>query len=81
MQPVLLDSSVYITALRREDWEVVKMRFPAPDTPVWLSAVVLEELYAGALVQQRRVVERLEHDFRSADRILEIGRASCRERV
>ncbi len=35
-----------------------------------MSAVVLEELYAGVSVHDRRVVERLERDFDSARRIL-----------
>ena len=37
---------------------------------MWLSAVVLEELYAGASPRGRRVVERLERDFGKARRIL-----------
>ena len=38
--------------------------------PVWLSAVVLEELYAGVSLRERYIVERLERDFRRARRIL-----------
>jgi predicted nucleic acid-binding protein len=38
--------------------------------PVWLSSVVLEELYAGASTRSRHVVERLERDFHRARRIL-----------
>ncbi len=37
---------------------------------VWLSAVVLEELYAGAGAGGRDMVERLERDFDRAKRIL-----------
>ena len=37
---------------------------------MWLSAVVLEELYAGVNPRDRRVVERLERDFDRAGRIL-----------
>jgi predicted nucleic acid-binding protein len=37
---------------------------------VWLSAVVLEELYAGAGVRSLDLVERLENDFDRAKRIL-----------
>src|SRR5438874_3429478 len=70
MQPVLFDSSVYITALRAGDDAVVMMRRLAPEAPLWLSAVVLEELYAGATKRDRRVVERLERDFDRARRIL-----------
>ena len=38
--------------------------------PVWLSAVVLEELYAGTGPRDRRIVERLERDFDGVRRIL-----------
>jgi predicted nucleic acid-binding protein len=69
MQPVLLDSSIYIEALREGD-EIVTLRRLAPGAPVWLSAVVLEELYAGVSVYDRRAVERLERDFGGARRIL-----------
>ena len=37
---------------------------------VWLSAVVLEELYAGAGDRGQPVVERLERDFDRAKRVL-----------
>ena len=40
------------------------------DSPLWLSAVVLEELYAGAGERERRVVIRLERDFERVKRIL-----------
>jgi predicted nucleic acid-binding protein len=42
----------------------------ASDAPLWVSSVVLEELYAGAGDRERRVVERLERDFDRAKRIL-----------
>ncbi len=70
MRPTLFDSSIYITALRAGDEAVLTLRRLVPDAPVWLSAVVLEELYAGVSVHDRRVVERLERDFDSARRIL-----------
>ncbi len=69
MQPALFDSSIYITALRRGDHAVALRRFTT-DTPLWLSAVVLEELYAGTAERDRQVVERLERDFDRAKRIL-----------
>jgi predicted nucleic acid-binding protein len=70
MQPALLDSSIYISALRRKDDAALALRRIAADAPLWLSAVVLEELYAGAGERERRVVERLERDFDKAKRIL-----------
>lgn len=70
MQPVLFDTSIYITALRMGDDAALNLRRVARGAPVWLSSVVLEELYAGVSVRNRRPVERLERDFRRAERIL-----------
>ncbi len=70
MQPALFDSSIYITALRRGDDAALALRRLATDAPLWLSSVVLEELYAGAIDRDRHVVERLERDFDRAKRIL-----------
>src|ERR1700675_168946 len=70
MQPVLFDSSIYITALRTGDEAALSLRRLAVDSPVWLSAVVLEELYAGIAPRGRHVLERFERDFEKARRIL-----------
>lgn len=70
MPPVLLDTSVYITALRLVDAAALSLRRVAAGAPVWLSSVVLEELYAGVSAHSRHVVERLERDFHRARRIL-----------
>jgi predicted nucleic acid-binding protein len=70
MQPVLFDSSVYINALRLGDQAVLAVRYLAPEAPLWLSAVVLEELYAGVGRRDCKVLERLEHDFDRSRRIL-----------
>jgi predicted nucleic acid-binding protein len=70
MQPVLFDSSIYISALRLGDEAVLALRRLAPEAPLWLSAVVLEELYAGVRGRDQKVVERLERDFDRARRIL-----------
>jgi predicted nucleic acid-binding protein len=70
MQPVLFDSSIYITALRIKDDATLSLRRIAGNEPIWLSTVVLQELYAGVTVRDRRVVERLERDFDRAGRIL-----------
>ena len=69
MVPVLFDSSIYISAFRRGDDFAVRDQFGA-DTTFWLSAVVLEELYAGVRERDQGVVERLERDFYRAGRIL-----------
>jgi predicted nucleic acid-binding protein len=70
MQPALFDSSIYITALRRGDDAALALRRFTTNAPLWLSALVLEELYAGAVDRDRQVVERLERDFDRAKRIL-----------
>jgi predicted nucleic acid-binding protein len=69
MQPVLYDTSVYISALRQQNNAVLASRTGA-DILLWLSAVVLEELYAGGDDQARIAIEKLEHDFDRAKRIL-----------
>jgi predicted nucleic acid-binding protein len=66
--PILFDSSLYIHALRG-DGALLLERW-AQSTPLWLSAVVLEELYAGASAADHRVVARLERDFERAGRTL-----------
>ncbi len=66
--PVLFDSSLYIRALRG-DGALMLQRW-ARETPLWLSAVVLEELYAGAKPGDHRILEKLERDFGRAGRIL-----------
>lgn len=70
MNPILYDSSAYIAALRGGAQSGALVRRFAGNAPVWLSAVVLEELYAGASKSAARMVERLEHDFSRAKRIL-----------
>lgn len=70
MQPVLFDSSIYIAALRTGDEAALALTRLTAGAPVWLSSVVLEELYAGASVRARHIVERLERDFDGVRRIL-----------
>lgn len=70
MRPVLFDSSVYISALRGGHDVVLFLRGLGSEAAVWLSAVVLEELYAGAGSRHLRPVERLEQDFERGRRIL-----------
>ena len=70
MQPALFDTSIYILALRRGDHAALGLRRIATGAAVWLSSVVLEELYAGVSARNRHVVERLERDFHRARRIL-----------
>jgi predicted nucleic acid-binding protein len=70
VQPALFDTSIYVAALRRADDGVLAVRRLGSGSLVWLSAVVLEELYAGAGDRGQPVVERLERDFDRAKRVL-----------
>lgn len=70
MKGALLDSSVYISWMRRGDEAVLALRRSPADTPLWLSAVVLEELYAGASGRIRQPLERMEREFDRMKRIL-----------
>jgi predicted nucleic acid-binding protein len=68
--PILFDSSIYITALRAGDHAALLLQRWARESPLWLSSVVLEELYAGANPKDHRILEKLERDFGKAGRVL-----------
>ncbi len=68
--PLLFDSSIYIDALRAGgDTPLLLMRWAGKD-PIWIHAVVLHELYAGADASAVKAVTKLEEDFRRGGRIL-----------
>ncbi len=68
--PVLFDSSIYVAALRPGgDPGLLAQRWTM-ESPLWLSSVVLEELYAGSKPGDRRALEKLERDFEKAGRLL-----------
>ncbi|HQU92570.1 MAG TPA: type II toxin-antitoxin system VapC family toxin [Pyrinomonadaceae bacterium] len=76
MPGVLLDTSVYVNAFRSGNLDVFSDRtMPVNQDgerlPVWLSAVVLEELLAGAnLPKVRKLLKELENDFTGVNRFL-----------
>jgi predicted nucleic acid-binding protein len=70
MQGALFDTSIYVNAMRRGDEAVLALRRVNAELPLWVSAVVLEELYAGAGDRARRAVKRLEREFDGIRRIL-----------
>jgi predicted nucleic acid-binding protein len=70
VQPALFDTSIYAAALRSGDDGILGIRRLNSGSLVWLSSVVLEELYAGAGDRGRPAVERLERDFERAKRVL-----------
>src|SRR5882724_11459773 len=76
MSGIVFDTSVYISALRQSDASLFSARRAInpnerTTSPLWLSAVVLEELYAGA---QNRTIGKLcagiENAFEKAGRLL-----------
>lgn len=69
MQPALFDTSIYVSAPRRGDANPAVARFVA-ENDMWLSAVVLEELYAGTRERDRHVVKLIEGQFDKENRIL-----------
>ena len=79
MRGALLDSSVYISGMRRGDEAVLALRRSSADTPLWLSAVVLEELYAGASGRVQQSLERMEREFDRMKRILVPNLSDCTE--
>jgi predicted nucleic acid-binding protein len=70
MGHLLFDTSIYISALRFGDVQFEQLRPLAAGSCVWLSAVVVQELYAGASRRDSHVVDRLEHDFDRVGRVL-----------
>jgi predicted nucleic acid-binding protein len=68
--PVLFDASIYIAAMRPGGDPSQFFQRRADEAPLWLSSVVLEELYAGASGAAVRAVERLGRDFERARRVL-----------
>ena len=72
--PALFDSSVYIRAFRGESESGLLLGLLSArwqqKAPLWMSSVVLEELYAGADSSSQKIIEKLERDFESAGRVL-----------
>jgi predicted nucleic acid-binding protein len=66
----LFDTSLYVTALRRGGDVDTFLRRLIPNVNLWLSAVVLEELYAGTDERSKAWVKQLEAEFNRDDRIL-----------
>jgi predicted nucleic acid-binding protein len=73
---ILLDTSVYISALRQGEVSILSSRrasrrAEAQDRPLWLSVVVLEELLVGARDRRmKKALTHLEKDFERVGRLL-----------
>ncbi len=80
MSGILFDTSVYIAALRQGDASILSLRRASRageqySRPLWLSVVVLEELYAGAVnAKARQDLKRIEREFVKVGRLLIPGR-------
>jgi predicted nucleic acid-binding protein len=76
MAGILFDTSIYIAALRKGDASILSLRRAARSgetqtRPLWLSIVVLEELYAGAIDSKAlKAFQHLERDFAKAGRLI-----------
>ncbi len=76
MPGILFDTSVYISALRGGDASILSSRRAArsgesQERPLWLSAVVLEDLLMGARDgAMKKLLARLEKDFERVGRLL-----------
>ena len=76
MSGILFDTSVYISAVRQGNASLFALRRATrrggeQAHPLWLSVVVLEELYAGARDERmKKLLARLENDFEKVKRLL-----------
>ena len=76
MSGILFDTSIYISALRQGDRAILTLRRAArardqEARPLWLSAVVLHELFVEAqTARARSELQRLEQEFARVDRLL-----------
>jgi predicted nucleic acid-binding protein len=65
---ILLDTSIYVAGFRQPG--AVDLQSITAGGDLWLSAVVLEELYAGAGPNELRLIETLERSFVADERLL-----------
>lgn len=70
MAGIVLDASVYIRCLQQRDAAILGIRSLNRGEPLWLSAVVLEELYAGADRRGAKELFRLQREFTALSRVL-----------
>ena len=70
MAGIFLDASIYIACLRDGESSILRLRSFGSAQPLWLSAVVLEELYAGTGRKGRKELRRFQRDFTAIRRVL-----------
>jgi predicted nucleic acid-binding protein len=67
---ILYDTSIYVSALRQGNTSIFAERREGK-TPLWLSAVVLEELYVGSNNRTlKKLLNKFEKDFEKINRLL-----------
>jgi predicted nucleic acid-binding protein len=67
---IIFDTSVYIRSLRQGNINILLQR-QEEKSPIWLSAVVLEELYVGASDSKLvKILTKFEYDFTKINRLL-----------
>ncbi|MBA3601476.1 MAG: hypothetical protein H0W45_09615, partial [Acidobacteria bacterium] len=75
MAGTIFDTSIYINSLRKNDSSVLGQRRTSSEQnenePLFLSAVVLEELYVGAVNRKlKKLLAKFEKDFEKINRLL-----------
>jgi predicted nucleic acid-binding protein len=67
---IVFDTSIYIRALRQGNTSILQQR-QTENFPLWLSAVVLEELYVGASDKKIvKILTKFESEFTKINRLL-----------
>ncbi len=67
---IVFDTSIYIRALRQGNTDILRQR-QDEKLPLWLSSVVLEELYVGASDKKSlKVLTKFEQEFEKINRLL-----------
>ena len=67
---IIFDTSVYVRELRQKNTNILKKR-QSENFPLWLSAVVLEELYIGASdCKTVKIFTKFEVEFTKINRLL-----------
>ncbi len=66
----IFDTSIYIRALRQGNTDILQQK-QNENSPLWLSAIVLEELYVGASDKKTvKILTKFENDFTKINRLL-----------
>ncbi len=69
-KPNVFDTSIYIRGLRQGNTNILQQR-QNENLPLWLSAVVLEELYVGASDKKTvKILTKFESEFTKINRLL-----------